>query len=189
MRVKRTSRRAPRIIGIDASLNSTGYAYRHNGEVVTGLIKSADKRGSARIWHNLVNLRRLLDEAQPKVIYLEGYAMQGKGRSFDIAEWGGVIKMEAWRRGIDVVTVTPSTLKLVATGSGAAKKPQMAQALEETMGLAITQDDKVDAAWLLFLGEAHLGMSVPKVLKDRILTRLQTSKPGISEQKGAAIKV
>ena len=191
LRRRRTPGPTPkRLLGLDASLNSTGYAFfTDGGELVTDRIRSADKKGSARLHHNLTQLQALLNRVKPDVIVLEGYAMGGKGLVFQIGEWGGLIRLEAWKRGIDVLTIAPNTLKYAATASGAAKKPQMAAACVELFDTTITQDDEADAFLLLKAGEAYLYKVGPKDFVHRVLNPANPKKPGYSTEPGARVAV
>jgi Holliday junction resolvasome RuvABC endonuclease subunit len=111
--------------------------------------------------------------------------MGGKGLTYQIGEWGGILRLEAWRRGIQVITVTPSTLKYAATGSGAGKgKEPMVKACLDLFDEVIPQDDEADAFLLARLGEAYLHHVGPKVFVDRVLEKAGNTKPGISVEPG-----
>lgn len=145
------------IMGIDASLSSTGYSYRDEGEPVVGLLLSKFK-GMPRLEHQLNQLRNVLDYAQPDLIVYEDYALGVKGQGrWSSAELGGQFKLEIYRRGIDLILVPPTTLKLAFAGKGNADKPKMKAAgvslfdLDEDLN-----DDEVDAYALRSLGEAML---------------------------------
>jgi Holliday junction resolvasome RuvABC endonuclease subunit len=180
----------PKLLGLDASLNSTGYAFLDAaGQLVTDRITPGSKKGSARLHHNHVQLCKLLDNVRPDKIILEGYAMGGVGLTFQIGEWGGLVRLEAWRRGIDVIVITPTTLKYAATSSGAAKKPQMLKACEDLFGQRITQHDEADAYLLLRAGEAYLYKTGPKDFVHRVLNPKNPKKPGYSIEPGARLAV
>lgn len=184
-RSRKTSQVYPKIMGLDASLNSSGYSYRDGGRVVTGTIKPGTKRGSARLWHNLKNLERILDAVKPDVMVIEGYAMGVKGgRVFNIGEWGGVARLAAWQRGIKVVTVTPSSLKMVVSGSGAPGKGKLQAAVTRMYGVVTKQDDELDALGLLAIGEALEGARGCPLLNERLRNVLNGKKPGIESEPG-----
>lgn len=173
------------VMGLDASLNSTGYCYRNGGEIVTGTIKPGEKRGSARLWHNLKNLERILDAVKPDVMVIEGYAMNVKGgRVFNIGEWGGVARLAAWQRGIKVITVTPSTLKQVVSGSGSPGKEKLQKAVTHLYGVTTKQDDELDALGLLAVGEALVDARGCPLLNERLQSKLRSAKPGVDEEAG-----
>lgn len=173
------------VLGLDASLNSTGYCYRDQERVHTGTIKPGKKRGSARLWHNLKNLERILDTVKPDVMVIEGYAMGVKGgRVFNIGEWGGVARLAAWQRGIKVITVTPSTLKQVVSGSGSPGKERLQKAVTAMYGVTTKQDDELDALALLAVGEALLDARGCPLLNERLYKALGSAKPGVEEEEG-----
>lgn len=189
MRSRRTllSRVKPKlsILGLDASLNSSGYAYRDGEEVYTGVITPGKKRGCARLWHNLIQLGNILDAVQPQIMVIEGYAMNAKGNAiFQIGEWGGQARLAAWTRGIMIVTVTPGTLKQVVTGSGGPGKEKMTKAIAEDFGLLIGQSDEADAFGLLAVGEAMFLERGPAALRKRLSSKLASDKSGIAVEKG-----
>lgn len=152
------------VLGIDASLTSTGYAYRdEKGQVVAGTIPTGELRSSHRLLYVQNKITRLLDLADPVLVVIEGYAMGfggGKGnpgRVFDIGELGGVVKLAVWQRGIDAMIVPPSTLKCVIADNGKAKKPEMITALRTRYGHSTVSHDEADAIGLMLTGEIRCG--------------------------------
>lgn len=140
------------ILAIDASLNSTGFAYVQEGTLFTGIIPVKNLRGSARLYYIYGEVTKLLDAAEPDAVLYEDYSMGSRGRVFDIGELGGVLKMEMYRRGIPTVLVPPKTLKQFATGNGNADKDAMREGLIDNFGYEISQNDEVDAALLYEFG-------------------------------------
>lgn len=70
----------------------------------------------------------------------------------------------AWaqRNGASLALVNQNTLKEFATGSGAARKEQMKEALERRLGLKLAEefdDNQVDALWVLAWG-IHEGFAL-----------------------------
>ena len=154
---------SPSILGIDASLTSTGFAYRNSGELFTGLVTSGKLKGAWRLYYIREQIRLVLARAKPDLIVMEDYA-QGRGPKmgvvFHIGELGGVLKTMFWESGIDVMLVAPTSLKMIISGKGNAKKPDMRQALLNTFGYDIGQDDEADAAGLMLVGELTKGLPV-----------------------------
>jgi Holliday junction resolvasome RuvABC endonuclease subunit len=176
-----------RVLGIDASLSSTGYAYRYRGAVVTGSIPTKKMSGMARLEHVRSMLEQIADRCQPTFIVLEDYAKGkgGLGRTFDIGELGGIIKHYFFLRGIDVMLVSPTTLKMAITGRGNADaaqavagrktkvkdktKPEMRAALRNTFGIVTDQGDEADAAGLMLLGEIRQSAgTVPRSVQSKL---------------------
>lgn len=152
-RVRNADRKELRVMGIDPSLTSTGWACA--GEV--GRLRSKFK-GGQRYEHLRNQFIGLLEHYRPDVIFYEGYAF---GRSMPgtmgRAELGGLFKLEAYVRGIAVVLVPPTCLKKVATNSGSAKKPQMKSSIVSLFDVdSSCNDDEIDAYALRALGDALL---------------------------------
>lgn len=66
-----------------------------------------------------------------KIARFEAYAFGAKGMLANIGECTGVMKHELVKKGFSIQTVSPTSVKKYATGSGAAKKEDMAQAFYE----------------------------------------------------------
>jgi Holliday junction resolvasome RuvABC endonuclease subunit len=150
------------ILGIDASLSSTGFAYRKAGTLVTGHVETDDLQGPWRLSY----IRRkiegvLLECGKPDLVVYEDYAMAGKGRVHHIGELGGVLKTLLWEQGIDVLLVGPSVLKKIIIGKGKvakgpAGKREMVEAIKR-LGYRVPQFDEADACALMLVGEIKTG--------------------------------
>ena len=91
------------------------------------------------------------------VVY-EGYAMGARGNNmFNLGELGGVLHVEIWERGIDMLEVPPTTMKSVIAENGRADKAQVIDALKQRFSLHIPQHDEADAVGLMLLGEMRQG--------------------------------
>lgn len=147
-----------RVIGIDASLSSTGYAYTYNGKLITGCITTHPLKGPHRLFYTRLQLGKILDLANPTLAVVEDYAMGARGNNmFHIGELGGVLKVLLWERGIDLITVPPTTMKSVIALDGRADKAKIAMALKVRFGMTVTQHDEADAAGFMLLGEMKAG--------------------------------
>lgn len=145
------------VMGIDPSLNSTGYSRKVGGVIETGMIKPLNKRGPDRLYYVRSALRRLLRENKPDLVVYEGYSMGSRGNNtFNIGEMGGTLLLELWEQGIDVLLVPPKTLKLAIAGSGNADKDQVKRAVLDLFGQNIQADDEADAFALMVFGEVFL---------------------------------
>ncbi len=71
---------------------------------------------------------------------IEGYAMGGKGRVFQIGENTGLLKHKMWQAGINFRSLTPSAVKKDFSGKGNASK--------DVMHEAFVNQTKVDIAAL-----------------------------------------
>ena len=154
------------VIGFDPSLVSSGFSYTDGaGKVHTGRIR-AKTRGALRLdfvadaFENLIDTMVMHHKTVPLIAY-EGYAMGAPkmgniGRFFDIGELGGVLKLIALRRGIDVLLVPPTSLKMFATGKGNADKDQVIASVADVWGYDIPHNDEADAFVLMQMGLAYV---------------------------------
>ena len=93
----------------------------------------------------------------PGLLVVEAYAYSRlMGKVSERYEWGGQLRMSAYSMGWDVVEVPPNVLKYWLTGYGAAKKPQMMDAVEKRFGYKSKDDNDADAFALSQLGSAFI---------------------------------
>lgn len=151
------------ILGFDPSLTSSGFCYDNAGEIITGRILTKDLRGVERLAYIRDQCSLLMNKAEAILIAYEGYAMGANvGRAFDIGELGGVLKLLAFELDVDILVVPPRNLKLFATGSGNAKKPEVIKAVADVWGYNIPRDDEADAFVLYKMGEAYRSKRVSR---------------------------
>ncbi len=151
-----------KVVGIDPSLTSLGLSYRVNDLLRSFCIGGKDYRGMTRIKHIRDAVEEALTRYSPDLVAFEGYALGFRGKSniiFDLGELGGVLKLLILERGIDILLVPPTSLKLFATGKGNADKEQVSLALREELGVAFSTSDQYDAAGLLLMGEMFYSMN------------------------------
>lgn len=140
-------------LALDLSLTSTGGA--RYGETFT--IKSK-LRGTERLREILEDVMTRADRPpQVRLVIIEGYAMGGMGRVFDIGELGGVIKLGLLYKKLPVAIIPPSSLKKFATGKGNAKKDDMLEAAIRYFDFTGHGNDEADAWLLLKMAEAAYG--------------------------------
>lgn len=146
---------APRIIGLDASLTSTGVALPSGATVIW----SPKERGVER----LAEFRSLLEDVMFDIdlVVIEDYAFSGRGaHSHELGELGGVIRLVLHDNGRPWVAVLPNVLKKFATGSGVASKNEMLAAAIRRLGYDGHSDDEADALWLRAAALDHYGYPV-----------------------------
>lgn len=136
-------------MGMDLSLNGTGYCVRDEIDFVTGrIVPNGKARGPLRLHYNRKAMRCVLD-SYPDITQavVEGYSMGSVGRLADIGEWGGIVRLELFERGIPAIVVAPTTLKKAVVGKGNATKEQVINFVKAQTG-RILLDDEADA-WAL----------------------------------------
>lgn len=157
------------VLGLDLSLNSTGYAYRAQAtsydamEVVTGRITTGKLRGVSRLDFLEECLQDIIKDGPFTLAVIEDYAMgyggnkSNPGRVFNIGEWGGIARLSLHRASIPLVLVSPSSLKMFATGNGgsAIQKHHVMSSIQEVWDYRVDQDDEADAFVCMMLGEAY----------------------------------
>lgn len=146
------------IMGMDPSLNGFGLAYRTPGGELKAYRVSSPKglRGLERLQFLQTSIAWHLEAAGTTFVAYEDYAMGVRisNTLFGLGELGGVIKLLLYTRGIAILTVPPTSLKLFATGNGRAEKGDIAKYVKATEGIEFPSTDQNDAVALLRLGEA-----------------------------------
>jgi crossover junction endodeoxyribonuclease RuvC len=150
-----TTHQPERILGVDPSLTSTGYALLERTSkgprlLEGGVIKS-NKDGSLaqRICEIAVGIREVMDEYSPHSMAIEQvYAMPENPRTtIKMAHVRGAILMLAAEREIPVIDYSPRQIKKLLTGSGSAGKEQVQMAVQRELGLSeiLEPNDVADA--------------------------------------------
>lgn len=147
-------------IGVDLSLACSGLCV--NGS--TTRIRTKPSQPS-RVEHILREIDCFISEKATggtvNIWVIEGLAFHS-GRLGALAELHGAFKF--WLNNCsafpgELYVCAPATLKLYAAGKGNAKKPELAKALEATLGsqaVGMMNHDEVDAWWLHDMAAKHL---------------------------------
>lgn len=139
-----------RALGIDLSLAATGLALT-DGTCRT-FSPHAGADDPARRLHELVE--RISIRLRPEradVAVIESYFVSPKfvTSALRLAELGGPIRVLLFELNIPYIEITPTALKMFATGNGHATKQQMIDAAGH-YGATVANDNEADA-WLLRL--------------------------------------
>ena len=150
-----------RVVGLDASLTSTGYAFFLDNELVSGRIRAKELRGAKRLDFLVERVEEIFSRANADFLALEGYSMGSKGsRVFHIGELGGALKLVAIRRKMRILTIPPTSVKVFATGNGRAEKEDVIRGIETNWGYQIDKHDMADAFVILQMGIAFANRKV-----------------------------
>lgn len=171
-----------RILGVDPGLTRCGLAVVDRGArplQVTlhdvGVARSAaDTEHSARVLHIADEVARWLGQYHPDVVAIEQvFVQRNLSNALGTAQVMGVVTLEAARRGLPVITYTPTQVKAAVTGHGGAAKDQVAQMVVRACGLtaAPTPADAADAA----------AVAVCHAWSGRGLTSMASSAAGASD--------
>lgn len=145
----------PRVVGIDASLTSTGIASPTSSVHRVG--GGADL-GDTRLCLIRDELRSICTQVRPCLAVIERpFTQMRGGSSVSLGMVQGVIRMVLLDLGVPYALVSPMQLKLYAAGSSKASKSDLRMALYKRAGIDEPCDDLVDAWWLRHMGLDRLG--------------------------------
>jgi len=152
-----------KIAGLDLSLTSTGIAVLGDDGCVTEAVKTRAEQG----WLERIDtiLTRILLSVQGcDAIYVENYAFGSRFSREALGELGGVVKRELLTHGFRITLVSPSQVKVFATGKATTpacpkgvakstwKKKWVSSFVERDYGVKHGTDDETDAFILATIG-------------------------------------
>ena len=137
-----------RVLALDASSTKTGIVYP-DGRIDTLRPPPSAKGGDRLLWW-ATTYQIVLADNRPDLVVIEQPFSRYATATATLQRTYGVLLAELARVGCVVQWVPPATLKLAATGSGKADKPQMILAAR-ALGYDVANDDEADAC-LLFHG-------------------------------------
>ena len=142
-----------KIVGIDASLTSTGIVVLNEGNVYTDTIQ----RKSTGV-ERLIEIRELvrLAVSGADLVAIEGYAFARSNQAYQLGELGGVLRVMFREEGIKYIDVAPSAVKKFATGKGNANKEAVAVGVYKRWGKEFKTNDEADAFVLAKIGQAYM---------------------------------
>jgi len=167
---------APKVLGLDLSLTCTGVA----GNGWTDTIEPV-KRGAAhrdrknktrdaqlRTAYNherLSAIHRTLRTLLPAdLVVMEGLAFDAHDTDRQQAGLSWNVRHFLWSHDVPYAVVPPSTLKQFVTGTGAADKALMSELIADWFPWFDGGHDEADAAGLMAMGYAHLGLPLGPML-------------------------
>lgn len=153
-----------KVLGIDPSLTSTGVCRLNRDQYEVSCIKIKGSDGVARLWALKQRVLQQLQDFRPDLVVIEGYSFGSKGRGvFQLAEWGGVLRLALYESGFRTLEVPPTSLKKYVTGKGNSPKEQMILGAYKKFGVEFASNDECDAYCLARLGrDVQLnGLDVP----------------------------
>lgn len=160
------------VIAFDLSLTAPGVANDDRPSTLPATSKKKMERLSFRVRQVL----DLLNEHEPRLVVLEGYAMgptKNMAGARSNAGLGEVVRLLCFERTIPFAEVPPKTLKKYATGSGDASKQLVIEAAiaagaqipqrPKSGGGRESDDNAADAWWLWQMGLARYAPNDPRV--------------------------
>ena len=165
-----------KIVGIDASLTSTGIVVLNEGYVYTDTIQ----RKSTGV-ERLIEIRELvrLAVSGADLVAIEGYAFARPNQAHQIGELGGVLRVMFHEEKIKYIEAAPSAVKKFATGKGNAKKEDVVLSVYKRWGKEFKTNDETEAFVLAKIGEAWLkGTKGLTVFQRDVVAALADRKKG-----------
>lgn len=174
---------APIVVAFDLSLTSTGVADRNGTRRITpkttGPARLVEIREAVLVSSHPCtgfDKRCLTDSCasehrwgdHPDLVVLEGYSYASGNKAHDVGELGGVVRVALYEAGIRYEVVSPSSLKIYATGHGNAAKEHVLLAAVRRLGYEGSSSDEADAAWLYALAMHALGAPIVDVPKTHL---------------------
>lgn len=148
------------IIGIDASLTSTGWCHLSKEGMEAGHFGSK-KFGPERLRELFDKLDDVLGLALPTLAVVEGYSYGSPNNREALAEWGGLVRILLWDRKIPTLIVAPQTLKkFVLPGGGSNDKDMILLESFKRWGVEFANNDECDAHALAQLGRLRLRLEM-----------------------------
>lgn len=152
------------VVGIDPSLTSLGLAYRDKVSCKTKAHALGHKtlKGFERLAFLRDKVAQYVDDLEPELVVFEGLAMgfnnKNSNNVLNLAELAGILKLLILERGIDILLVPPSNLKMFTTGNGGPDKDKkrVMLAVGNSLNVSFSTSDQYDAAGLMMMGEAYL---------------------------------
>lgn len=171
----------PCVGGLDLSITATGVA--HWADIRTETWTTNDGDGDARLNDLAARLILYIDgfPCRPELLVIEDllFGPRASKSSGITSMLHGVVRCELIERSVPYLLVSPSTLKIYATGNGQATKGDMRAELIKRAGLDVRSEDECDSWWLRALGLDLLGeplLDLPKTHR-RALDKLTLPKP------------
>lgn len=141
-----------RMIGLDLSVNGTGVCLPDGS---TLRIRGKASESDWRLPKIRDHVRMAVRTSFARLAVIEGLGHFKGNTQIIMSMVHGTVRTELMDLAVPYVIITPSTLKLFATGSGRADKTAMAAAAERHAGIAFPSDDECDAWWLWRAGLEH----------------------------------
>lgn len=142
-----------RILGIDPS-TYTGLCLLDGDQATTKLLNFSSYKGFKRIDLLYKSLANFVDDSNPDLAVIEGYAYGNKFSLVLMAEIGAMYRKVLFDRKVSWYTVPPTTLKKFATGKGTASKDDMKSSVIAKWGFSSEFDDIIDAYALARIGQS-----------------------------------
>jgi len=144
-----------KFMGVDPSTHTGLVIFDNETQETKGTVLEYPKlRGIPRATAIAREVQRRALRDKPEAVAIEGYSFNSQGSSISTQiEIGTLIRFILYEMGVRWYDVPPTTLKQLVTGSGSAKKLDMAEFVEVHWGYKNPSDDIIDAYCLARVAE------------------------------------
>lgn len=146
------------VVGLDLSLRESGVVVStdksdefHERDIISR---------AEYIAESILKLIEKTVKTSETLCIIEGYGFAAKGRVFDLAEVGGIVKKTLTNSKCPYIVITPGQLKKYATGIGNANKEQVRTGIIMNWNTYIENNNVCDAYVLARIGRAFIGQDV-----------------------------
>ena len=150
-----------RVVGIDASLRSTGIGVVESQGNRLKVVEFVTVRNPASLSHSeclrliLGELGTILDRCKPQAAAIEGgFYFKNARTALVLGEVRGVVIAASASAGIPIYEYSPRLVKQALTGFGAAQKDQVSKMVKVILG--VSGDIQEDAADALAIAICHI---------------------------------
>jgi Holliday junction resolvasome RuvABC endonuclease subunit len=135
-------------LGLDLSLDGTGLVIIDDDYKIKVIeLLHVEARETERLLFLEEEFLRIIDPYKNK-IKLTAYetpAFRADGQQFSMGEWAGLVKLNLFKLGINVLKVAPTQLKKYVIGVGRGDKSVIILDVYKNFGVEIRQNDQADA--------------------------------------------
>lgn len=147
-----------KVLGLDLSLNRTGWALWDNKVLTHGVIKVPEGLDDMnRLEHIRGTVLNLAENNKPAMIMLEDFAFARPNQAHQLGGLGYLVRYFLWSKGHDYYLVPPTRLKKFTTLKGSSPKDIMIKEVFKRFGVDVNDNNIADAVALAFLGRALNG--------------------------------
>ncbi|MCG5460827.1 hypothetical protein MED01_004253 [Micromonospora sp. MED01] len=184
---------APKVLGLDLSLTCTGVAGNGWTDTIEPVKRRADFRdrkdpirdAQLRTAYNHGRLNAIRERLADFVfgadlIVIEGIAYAAKDTERQIAGLNWMARQWLWNWGFPYAVVPPYTLKHFVTGIGDADKDLVTKFIADWFPWFDGGHDEADAAGLMAMGYAHLGMPLGPMLDHQVTALSKAQWPDVA---------
>lgn len=176
-----------RILALDLSLKSTGFAVADGGKIVRhGIVTEPNRVGVERLIQMRNKVMDVVDEVEPELIFVEDIAFSAnQAYAKENAGLAYILRVEWVTEGIPYFMIAATQVKKYCCGTaGSVKdkvgKDRVMKDLFVRFGHNVNSNDEADAIIIGYIGMASVGESNPTIEAQRdVLKKITVANPSL----------